>query len=206
MTERRYTWQLAREILDTIAERRQEYLTRLAEFVATQQNTDASAAREQFAHRLPSVSEIARDEELAAAFSKVIGETVLQALTLSLLSELNSALAQTDMTQLPAERLEEIALDGETPGSISAYFYQLLRESVHECAESALENGIKVSKSETIYDIYTQLAAKLVREIELESFRTMPHDQFVDLTFGSLPELTIDLVRERPAETAESLE
>ena len=206
MSEQRFAWQLVREILDTIAVQRQEYLTRLAEFIATQQSADASATRQQLAYKLPSVADIARDTELASALSKVIGESVIQALTFALLSELNGALAQTDLTQLPAERLEEIALDAESPGSISASFYQLLRESVHGCAETELEHGNKVSQAETIHDLYKQLAAKLVHEIELESFRTMPHEQFIDLTFGSLPELTIDMVRERNAETAESLE
>lgn len=206
MPEQPSTWQLAREILDTIAVKRQEYLTRLAEFMASQQSMDASATRQQLAHKLPSVADDARDTELASALSKVIGECTIQALTYALLMELNSSLAQTDLTQLPAERLEEIAMDAERPGSISASFYQLLREGVHGCAEPALVHGIKISQTETIHDIYRQLAAKLVREIELESFRTMPQDQFADLTFGSLPDLTIDMVRDRHAESVESLE
>ncbi|MDE2749534.1 MAG: hypothetical protein OXI34_11270 [Chloroflexota bacterium] len=206
MSEQLSTWQLARELLDTIAVKRQEYLTRLAEFMATQQSMDASATRQQLAHKLPNVADVSRDRELASALSKVIGESVIQALTYALLSELNSALAQTDLTQLPAERLEEIALDVDRPGGISASFYQLLKEGVHGCAGPALVHGNKISHAESTHDIYRQLAAKLVREIELESFRTMPHDQFVDLTFGSLPDLTLDMVRDRRAETAQSLE
>ena len=206
MSEQLSSWQLARELLDTVAIKRQEYLTCLAEFMATQQSMDASATRLQLAHKLPNVADVARDTELASALSKVIGESMIQALTYALLSELNGTLAQTDLTQLPAERLEEIALDAERPGSISANFYQLLREGVKGCAGPALAHGNKISHAETTHDIYRQLTAKLVREIELESFRTMPHDQFIDLTFGSLPDLTIDMVRDRRAETAESLE
>lgn len=189
MSEMRYTRQVASEVLTTISSRRSEYLTCVAKYIATRQSKEMSVVREQLANKLPDIADIASDAEVATAMKTVICDSVIEKLTETLLRELNGALAKLDMTDLPAERLEEIAMDAESPGNLSASFYHLLRDGASGCEEARLHSAQANSQPNWIHELYAQIAAKLVREIELEGFRTMPQHQAIDLTFGSMPNL-----------------
>ncbi len=189
MSKTRTSRQFASELLATIASRRREYLTCVAKYIATRQSEEMSVVREQLANKLPDIADIASDAEVARAMKTVIGASVMEILTETILRELNGALAKLDMTNLPAERLEEIAMDAEGPGNLSASFYQLLRDCASGCEEAPLHYPQANLQPDWIHELYAQVAAKLVREIELEGFRAMPQHQAIDLTFGSLPNL-----------------
>ena len=206
MSEPQFTWQFAREALDAVSAQRRAYLTRLAEYIATRHNGDSSSTRRQLAHKLPDIAAITDDTELAAALEQVIGDSVLEPLTKAFLAELSAALSQIDMADLPVERMEEIALEAERPGAVSSSFYDLLKDSVNGNGSHAPNIESAGLRDLTIHALYEQIAAKLVREIELQSFRAMPSRQFVDLTAGSLPELTMDMLRESHADVLEAVE
>ena len=206
MSEPQYTWQLTREALDAVSAQRRDYLTRLAEFIATRQNGDSSSTRHQLAHKLPDVADITSDTDMAAALKQVIGDSVVEPLTKAFIAALNDSLSQKDMTNLPVERMEEIALESERPGAVSSSFYDLLKDSVNGIGSH--EPGIEslAPRDLTIHSLYQLIAAKLVREIELQSFRKMPNRQFVDLTAGSLPEFDLDMAREDYSDAIEATE
>lgn len=206
MSQPQFTWQLTREALDAVSAQRRDYLTRLAAYLATRHNGDSSATRQQLAHKLPDISDITDDTELAAALKQVVGDSVVEPLTKAFIAELNDALSQVDMTDLSVERMEEIALEAERPGAVSSSFYDLLKDSVNGDGSHEPRIESAALRSQTIQDLYEQIAAKLVREIELQSFRSMPNRHFVDLTAGSLPELDLDMAREDYAETIEAAE
>ena len=99
-------------------------------------------------------------------------------------TQVNELVEQTDFSKLLAEGFEAIVNESDH----STLFRRQLKELTVHADFSTLfdEEG-------SILNAYVErLSESLCRAIRMESFRQIPYDQFIDRTFGSLPDFTLE--------------
>lgn len=86
--------------------------------------------------------------------------------------------AQTDLSSLLAERMSEVCKSLEAFESRG----QVMRDII----ENTDFNQIRADVREDLNRSYEEAVAKVAKDTEIERFRHLPWDTFIDLTYGSL--------------------
>ncbi len=86
--------------------------------------------------------------------------------------------ADTEFTSLLGERIGELAKTSEAFESLDHIMKDIASQSDLNCINA--EVRIELNRS------YERAISRLVRDVEIQSYRHLPWDRFIDLTYGSL--------------------
>ncbi len=136
-------------------------------------------------------------------FVDLIEERVNALMAPSLLGQqlhrhLDDLVAKTDFSKLLSERLQAVFSELDHPPTFN-------QQNQDVAVEADLVACLSVDGSTANAHI-KQLAEALCSAIRIESFRLIPYDQFIDRTFGSLPDFTLERDQPDYVEVSEELE
>lgn len=92
--------------------------------------------------------------------------------------------ANTDFSSLFSECIGETSKNSEAFKSLSQLMQKISAQADFDCLDAGVRKELRRS--------YERAVAKLLRDIETETFRQMPWDMFLDLTYGSLADDPIE--------------
>lgn len=92
--------------------------------------------------------------------------------------------AHTDLSSLVAERMGEVCKSYED--------FESLGQVMHDITTNTDFSQIGADVRKDLNRSYEEAVAKIVRDTEIERFRHLPYEKFLEKTFGSLPDFTLE--------------